>query len=208
MADKKNIIVGAAQFYVGGASASKPAAEANKSYGNGVNGTIDATVGWTNVGYTQEGVEVSYEPEYGDVEVDQLLDSARTFKSGMRVTVNTTFAEATLENLVIAWGQTDSTLVSSSDAGGSFQELTIQGGNLGDAPLERQLIIVGNGKEKSGAGFYNERTYHAYRALSTETTSFALRRNEATVYPVSFRLLPHNDPQLGYGAVRDRVRTW
>lgn len=204
MADKKNLIVGAAQFYVGTSAAVKPPAAANTSY----NTTLTAASGWTNVGYTQEGVEVSYEPEYGDVEVDQLLDSGRIFKTSQRVTVNTTFAEATLENLIIVWGQSDATLRSSSDAGGAYTEVTIQGGNLGESPLERQLIIVGNGKEKAGAGYYNERTYHAIRALSVESSSFALRRSEATVFPVSFRLLPSDAADAPYGTIRDRVRNW
>ena len=41
-------------------------------------------------------------PDFGEVEVDQLLDSAKIFKQGMQVTLNTTFAEATLENLLYA----------------------------------------------------------------------------------------------------------
>lgn len=207
MADKKNVIVGAANLWIGTAAATsgtKPAAVADTAY----NTTLAASAGWRNVGYTQEGVELSYEPEYGEVEVDQLLDSARIHKSSQRVMLNTTFAEATLENLIVVWGQADTTLVSSSDAGGAYTELTIVGGELGAAPLERQLIAVGNGKEKAGSGFYNERTYHALRALSVDNSAHALRRNEATVFPVSFRLLPSDDVNAPYGTIRDRVRTW
>jgi len=34
-----------------------------------------------HTGFTTEGLEVSYEPDYGEVEVDQLLDSAKLFKA-------------------------------------------------------------------------------------------------------------------------------
>lgn len=192
---KNNVIVGAARFFVGTAAATKP------TFGAGdYAATVEAATGWKNVGYTQEGVEVSYEPEYGDVEVDQTMDSVLTHKTGQRVSVNTTFAEATLENLIITWGQTDATLVSSA----GYREVKIVSGELGEQPIERQLIIVGNGP--SVGGKYAERSYYLQRAISTESSSHALRRSEGTVYPVSFRILPNDNGE--YGVVRDRTRTW
>jgi hypothetical protein len=204
MADKLNIIIGAAQFWIGTATAVKPAYVLATSY----NTSLNAAAGWTNVGYTQEGVEVQYSPEYGNVQVDQLLDDAKLFKSGQTLMINTTFAEATLENLLVVWGQATTSLTSSGTGDNAVKDLVMVGGDLGTAPIERQIIAVGNATEKSGAGYYNERTYHATRALSIEQSSMALRRSEATVLPVSFRLLP-NDAGSGnpYGVIHDRVRT-
>lgn len=212
MADKRNIIVGAARLFVTGSgfdAADLPAPVADTSYATTLAaftpGAGEADI--TDVGYTQEGVEVSYEPDFGDVEVDQLLDSARTFKSGMRVTFATTFAEATLENLLIVWGQTADSLDVTGTGATEVRELDIQSGELGQAPNERTVIAVGNAPEGSN-GFYGERTYTVYRALSTETSAHALRRAEATVFPVTFRLLPNDAGS--YGKIRDRVRgtTW
>ena len=200
MANSKNIIVGASRVWIGSKSAVKPALAAGTSY----NTTLASAAGWRDVGFTQEGVEFSNEPEFGDVEVDQLLDSARTFKSGVRNSINTTFAEATLENLLVVWGQQDTTL---STVGGN-SVLTVVGGALGEAPLERQLIIVGNGTENASNGFYNERSYHFTRAISVESSSFAQRRAEATVFPVSFRLLPGGGEGNPYGTFTERERTW
>lgn len=202
LGSKKNVIVGAARFFIGTAAAVKPA------YGAGdYAATVEAATGWRNIGYTQEGVEVAYEPEYTGVPVDQVLDDVRTVKTGMRVSVNTTFAEATLENLIVAWGQADGTLTSS---GADTQTVVIVPGELGEAPLERQLLIVGNGPERGAQNKYAERTYHATRAVSTESSSHALRRGEATVFPVSFRLMPDDaaGAKSPYGTITDRTRTW
>src|SRR3712207_4738532 len=125
MASERTILVGAAQMWVGAAG----------TVTNAPTGSGTTLTGWTPVGFTQEGVEVSYEPDYGDVEVDQLLDAARIFRQGMRVTVNTTLAEATLENLLVVWGAPAANLVSGT--------LNMRAGSLGEGPLERSLHFVG-----------------------------------------------------------------
>lgn len=203
MAKKENVVVGAAALYVSDTVGSDPAIP---TWVDGTRAvvTADGATGWRNVGYTQEGIEVSYEPDYGDVEVDQLLDAARIFKQTMRVSVNTTLAESTLENLLVAWGRPDSEL--------SGNTLNIEGGALGEAPIERELLFIGNGPEITSAdanadastyGTYRERIYNIYRAISVETTAHALRRNEPTVFSVSFRCLPNNAGR--YGTVQDRI---
>lgn len=208
MGNKKNIIVGAAAVFIGGAldestgdtdaaiTAWKPAVAGTDKYGD----TVAGTAGWRDVGYTTNGLEVATNPTWGDVAVDQLLDSAKIFKDGMTLALNTTFAEATLENLLVAWGQTDDTLTSSA----SENELDIDGGSLGEAPVERGLIAVGNAVEKSGnTSQYGERTYFAYRVLSVDPATHTLARSDATTIPVSFRSLPANNGK--YGSVRDRL---
>jgi hypothetical protein len=48
------------------------------------------------------GLELVFQPDFGEVQVDQLLDVAKLYKQGMQVNLNTAFAEATLENLLVA----------------------------------------------------------------------------------------------------------
>lgn len=194
--DNKNILVGAAAVYLGPAGAdAAPAVVAADSYRT----TLDGTAAWTGVGYTQSGLAVANAPTYTDVAVDQLLDAAKIFQDGMSVTLDTTFAEATLENLVIAWGQQDDTLAST----GSDKTWTIDGGSLGAAPVERGLIAVANGPVVGGGNNYSERYYHAYRVISVSSSSHTLARDAATAIPVSFRALPDNNGK--YGIVRDRL---
>lgn len=206
MASKKNVIIGAASIYLGPSDNQKPAVTGTNSYRGvmaGANGSTATGVGtlvtnWVDVGYTQDGLEVSTDPSFGEVEVDQLLDSVKIFKDGMSLSVSTTFAEATLENLLFAWGQAASTLTSTA----TDKELAIDGGSLGEAPLERSLIAVGNGPEKTASNAYQERTYHLYRVLSVEGSAHSLARADATVIPVTFRALPADTGK--YGTIRDR----
>jgi hypothetical protein len=91
------------------------------------------------------------------------------------------------------------------------QTFTINGGSLGYTPLERSIAIVGPGPEsKAGANETVERVYLAYRGLSMDTVTVGIRRNEATVFPVSFRILPSStntayNNNAAYGKIIDRV---
>lgn len=221
----ENIVVGAASLYISDVPAAeavvtdKPAfvneAVPGDGSGESYRDTLDATPfaataggaadltdagAWKNVGFTQEGLEISYEPDFGDVEVDQLLDSAVVFKQSMRVSLNTTLAEATLFNLMVAWGQGGETLTE----GASESDLEIDGGSLGDAPVERGFIAVGNSPRAGGK--YGERVYHAYRTLNVESSTHSMRRNENVGIPVAFRALPANNGL--YGTIKDRKRQW
>lgn len=196
MATKKNVIVGAASVFVGPGSAAGtgfPAVSGTTSYRT----TVAAATNWRDVGYTQEGLEISTDPSYTDIEVDQLLDAVKIFKDGMGFSISTSFAEATLDNLLVAWGQGSSFLTNTTNE----QAIEIEGGGLGDAPLERGLIAVGNGPERDD-GRYSERTYSAYRVLSVESTAFTAARSDPTVFPVTFRALPADTGK--YGTIRDR----
>jgi hypothetical protein len=211
---KRNIIVGAARVYLGPPTsatadlgASKPAFQAGTRYrttmegadGSTPDGAATDVTSWREVGYTQDGLEVSTDPSWGEVEVDQLLDSAKIFKDGMSLNVSTTMAEATLENLLIAWGQAAST---KSSVAPFETEVAIEGGSLGEAPLERGLIAVGNAPE-TGVNTYGERVYQLFRVLSVESATITNSRSEASTIPVTFRALPADNGR--YGSIRDRL---
>jgi hypothetical protein len=158
--------------------------------------TVDTDSAYTNVGYTSNGLELAFQPDFGEVAVDQLLDVARLFKQGMTVNLNTSFAEATLENLLVAIAADDTDL--STAAGVST--LKMSAGDIGDVPLERGLVAVGPGS--GSAATPKERIYVAYRALSIENVTVSAKRDEASMFEVSFRLLPNDD--ASYGRIVDR----
>ena len=151
---------------------------------------------YTNVGYTSNGLELAFQPDFGEVAVDQLLDVARLFKQGMTVNLNTSFAEATLENLLVAIAADDTDLVSAS----GLSTLKMSAGDIGDVPLERGLVAVGPGSGSSATP--KERIYVAYRALSIENVTVSAKRDEASMFEVSFRLLPNDN--ASYGKIVDR----
>ena len=198
--DRRNIIVGAAAIYldtVADGSTALPAFTGT-SYREAMDGSAD----WRGVGFTQDGLEFATDPSWGGVEVDQLLDDAIIFKDGMSATVSTTFAEATLENLMIAWGQADSTLTESGTGASVEETLVVTGGALGDTPIERQLVAVGPAPRGATGNKYGQRLYHVYRVISAEGASITANRADASTVPVTFRALPDNDGE--YAIIRDR----
>ena len=216
----KNIIVGAAALYISAKNSQDDSADfydattgqtkvalPTLSASTAAKAAFDASTEWRGVGYTEGGVNVSYEPTYGEVPVDQLLDAAVLFKSAMKVVVKTGLAEATLTNLIVAWGQKgtslDSTLTGDPDAS-LAEELGIAGGQLYDQPVERGVAFIGPAPRSTG-GLKRERVYHLRRALNVTTTAFDLKKDAATNIPVELRLL--QDPYYSgkeYGIIRDR----
>lgn len=159
---------------------------------------------YRNVGYTNNGLQISYNPTYDAVTVDQLLDTAKLFKSAMEVMIMTEMAEGTLENILVVFGQGRSTLTEDGDN----DVLGLEAGALGAQPTERQLVAIG--KAPTVAGPNTERVYYARRVLSVQQSQFSLARTTPTTFPVTFRLLPSGDSShVGseYGKIIDRAWT-
>jgi hypothetical protein len=179
---------------------------------------------YRNVGYTTDGIEIMFQPDFGEVEVDQVLDTVKLYKQGMKVMLKTAFAEATLENLLYAIAGVEKDLWEleydeSSEiedaaypVGGrpdnhngswfdSTASLDLSAGELGECPVERGLVAVGPGIGECGDT--EERIYIAYRALSIEEVTVSIKRDEETKFDVTFRLLPE-DVTGSYGKIVDR----
>jgi hypothetical protein len=161
---------------------------------------------YRNVGFTNNGLQISYQPTYDSVTVDQLLDTAKLFKSAMQVQISTEMAEGTLENVLAVFGQKSSTLTETGADLAAVDTLGLEAGALGSAPTERQLIAIGQAPTASATE--TERVYYARRVLSVEQSQFSLARTAATTFPVTFRLLPSGETDhVGseYGKIIDRV---
>jgi hypothetical protein len=198
-----NIIVGAAALFVADTTLTAgtlPAYVSSESYRD----TISDDSDFTNVGYTMNGLELQFQPDFGEVQVDQLLDVAKLYKQGMQVNMATAFAEATLENLLLALAYNTDQL-SGSKSSSNGQALDLSAGDIGECPVERGIIAVGPGTGDCADSAYVERVYSAYRALSIENVTVSAKRDEASMFEVSFRLLPE-DTSGSYGKIVDR--TW
>jgi hypothetical protein len=218
--NSNQIIVGAAQLFVSkqgpleyntgeavyafnsGSVSGIPAFAAGQLYAD----TVEAdTANWRNVGYTMNGLEVQFQPDFGEVQVDQLLDVAKLYKQGMQVNMVTAFAESTLENLVVAVATADSNKTGETGVDDEVT-LNISAGDLGEVPLERALIAIGPGSgDPTATGADQvERVYVAHRALSIDSVTVSAKRDTPSMYEVSFRLLPTANGS--YGKIVDRVK--
>jgi len=213
--NSKKIIVGAAAMFVSACSEfdytntnpTLPDFTAGTSYKE----TLSSSNVVRNVGYTMNGLELQFQPDFGEVQVDQLLDVAKLYKQGMQVNLATAFAEATLENLLVAIAAPVNSLANDTKMdnpieGGTINYadvLELKSGEIGECPVERGLLAIGPGTGDCAAGNSIERIYVAYRALSIENVTVSAKRDAPSMFEVSFRLLPANNGS--YGKIVDRL---
>ena len=204
--DSKKIIVGAAALFVNVAgselvASTLPAFVAGEAYAE----TLAGDAGFRNVGFTSNGLEMQFQPDFGEVQVDQILDSAKLFKQGMKVNLRTSFAEATLENLLVAIAAPASDFVDGTSSkpgvagtGAKTTTLNLSSGKLGECPVERGLVAVGPGTGDCTKAHGKERIYVAFRSLSMDSVTISAKRDTATTFEVSFRLLPNGTGSYGH----------
>jgi hypothetical protein len=212
----KNILVGASPLFISekdstqsGYAVQEPGSAAAAAYvpGESYTTTLNGLNGskYRNVGYTNNGLQITYNPTYDSVTVDQLLDTAKLFKSAMEVMIATEMSEGTLENILVVFGQAGAP-VSAGSTTTATKTIGLEAGALGIAPTERQLVAVGAAPTADATA--TERVYYARRVLSVQQSQFSLARTTATTFPVTFRLLP-DAAYAGaeYGKIIDRVLT-
>ena len=198
-----NIIVGAAALFVADTTLDAASLEAfvgTESFKD----TLADSPDYTNVGYTMNGLELAFQPNFGEVAVDQVLDAAKLYKQGMQVTLKTAFAEATLENLLLAVAYKNSNL-SGTKSTSNGQVLNMSAGEIGECPVERGIVAVGPGTGDCVDSAFVERVYTAYRALSIDNVTVSAKRDAPSMFEVTFRMLPE-DTSGSYGKIVDR--TW
>lgn len=186
-----NIVVGEAEVKIGASNTTM------------TNSDFDSL---TSVGGTQGGVEISWEPDMVDIEVDQYGDAAKVIQSKVKVMVKTTLAEATLNNLALAWSYDSATggsdVINNNDGSNTR---TFLFGVQNVYPFEKAIQILGNAPG-SDAATTKTRKFNTKRAISMESSTISMKRAEATVFAVSFRILPVSaDVGYEYGKIIDQT---
>lgn len=186
-----NIIVGEAEIKIGNSNTTMSLAN------------FDSL---TSVGATQGGVEISWEPDMVDIEVDQFGDAAKVIQSRVKVMLKTTLAEATLNNLALAWSYDNSDNgadVRTNNDGANTKTFLFGVQNV--YPYEKAIQIVGNAPG-SDAATTKTRKFNTKRAISFESSTIGMKRAEATTFAVSFRILPvAADINYEYGKIIDQL---
>ena len=160
----------------------------------------------TDVGATTGGVEISWEPDMVDIEIDQYGDAAKVIQSKVKVMVKTTLAEGTLNNLATAWSYDNVTggadILANNDGANTKSFLF---GSQSVYPFEYALQIVGNAPG-STASVTKTRKFNTKRAVSFASSMISMKRSEATVFEISFRVLPvTEDAGYEYGKIIDQI---
>jgi hypothetical protein len=159
----------------------------------------------TDVGATQGGLEISWEPDMVDIEIDQYGDAAKVIQSKVKVMVKTTLAEGTLNNLATAWSYDNSTGgadIKANNDGANTKTLLF--GSQSVYPYEYAIQVTGYAPG-STAAVTKTRKFNTKRAVSMTTSMLSMKRAEASVFEVSFRVLPVvGDTGYEYGKIIDQ----
>lgn len=175
-----NLVQGPATVYVGtfdGTTAREPANAA-------VNATPAASA-WTDVGGTTDGVEISINQEYKELEVDQVVDipGRRLVKRDMSVKTN--LAEPTLANLLYALNDVNGGSLGASGAGFSgFYEPAFT--DSATQPTYRAVLLHGWAPGSGSSNQSKRRMVHLRKVLSSDNVEFAYKKEDQTVFTVTW----------------------
>jgi len=161
-----NLIQGPATLYKGAFGATEPADSAVNS--------APAASAWTDMGGTQDGVKLSVDQTYGELEVDQITLRVGSRLTKQDFTIETSLAEATLENLSISlnggtsasgsgWKSFDPNVSSSATQPNYFAVIMD-----GYAPNQFTRRVIGR------------------RMLNTDSSELAYTKDKQTLIPVKF----------------------
>lgn len=156
-----NLIQGPATLYTGLFGATEPASIATAP-----------GAGWTDVGGTKDGVELTIAPEYSVLDVDQVLYEIGRRKTKIVVSAKTSLAEATLANLALA-------IANSAPA---TNVLEGDDGVAAFAPAYGALLIDGI----APGGF--RRRIILRKTLPTDSVGVAYKKDGQTLIPVTWTL--------------------
>lgn len=163
-----NLVQGPGVLYVGDFGATEPADSA-------VNAAPAASA-WTDVGGTQDGLKLSVDQAWSELEVDQLVTTPGRRKTRQDYMVETTMAEATLENLSLALNG------GTSASGSGYKSYEPDyASTSATQPTYKSLILDG----WAPGGDYTRRAI-VRKVISTDGIELAYTKENQTVYAVKF----------------------
>lgn len=130
---------------------------------------------WTDIGGTQDGVTLTINQEFKELEVDQVVDvpGRRLTKRDMQIKTN--LAEPTLENLAFV-----SNASATISTGTGYKSLEPSNDTSATQPTYKALLFDG-----IAPGGGNRRVI-VRRTLSTDNAEFAYKKDSQTVFTATF----------------------
>lgn len=127
---------------------------------------------WVDVGGTKGGLELNVSSEFATLTVDQIVDIIESRRTGREVTVKTTLAEATLQNIAQAI----------ANAAPVANVLELDDGLAAFKPAYSAILIDG-----IAPGGYRRRII-VRKTLPTDAVGIGYKKDDQTVVPVTWKL--------------------
>lgn len=166
-----NLIAGPGTLYAGLFGATEPA--------DSTVATAPSASTWTDMGGTQDGVQISINLDYFELEVDQIVDIPGRRLTKRDLQVKTNLAEATLANLTVSLNGGTVT------ASAAFSTYDPANDTAATQPTYRALLFDGWAPQ-TAAGVSNVRRVVVRKVLSIDNVETSYKKDDQTLFPVTF----------------------
>lgn len=133
-----------------------------------------AASGWTDLGGTQDGVNLEVNREYAELEVDQIVDVPERRLTKREIAIATNLAEATLENLALIANEATTAVTT----GSGFKTFIPTNSSAATQPTYVPIILDGYAPSQ-----YRRRVI-GRRMLSVDPIQAAYRKDGQTMWNV------------------------
>lgn len=164
--DVTKLIQGPGTLYSGLFGATEPADSA-------VN-TTPASSAWTDLGGTQDGVKLSVDQTYSELEVDQITLRVGSRRTKQDFTIETSLAEATLENFALTLNG------GTSASGAGWKSLDPDVSGSATQPTYFAIILDGYAPNQF------RRRVIGRRMLNVDSTELPYTKDKQTLIPAKF----------------------
>jgi hypothetical protein len=137
--------------------------------------TTPAASSWTDVGGTQDGVKLTIDQSYSELEVDQIVDRVGSRLTKRNFTIETSLAEPTLTNLSLVLNG------GTSASGAGYASFEPSFASSATQPTYKALLFDG----WAPGGNWNRRII-LRKSLSTDATEIGYTKDKQTLFGVKF----------------------
>jgi hypothetical protein len=182
--DSANVIVGYGYLYTA------PKGTALPSLATQPTPSTWATAGFTEAGYTDDGVTITYTPTFKSIEVDESMSPVDIRLVGEKLEVSVKLAEATLLNLVASIAGATLTETSTTS--------TLTLGNPAN-PDQGEIVLAFQGPAPQSIPGTNTlgRVFVMFRAKASAAVSYHAQRKDKVVYNVKWEAMALSSAAAG-----------
>ncbi len=155
--------------------------------------TFDGTVpivwdaAFVQVGYTEDGTDLQYQPTFTDIKVDEELAPVKTILTEEKGTISAKLAQASINNIALAISASKVVVTA-----GVAPKKTVTVVKVGSG-IPQEMIVVLEGTSPDGF----PRVVVGYRAQAAGNVSMAFKKKDKTILPCEFRLLADSSKPAG-----------
>lgn len=175
-----NVLVGPARMLVAPIGSDLPTLD-------GTEDPVTWPAAWEEVGYTDSGTDLTYNPTVKDINVDEEMAPVKKILDAEKATISCKCAEATLTNLNRAISASTLTPAAADASHAGIETLELGSGSLNE-------VMVGlEGLSPAG----KQRVVIGFRAMAQANVQMAFKRGDKTITPLELGLLADSTKAKG-----------